>query len=281
MDRPRRNHSRPTPPSRRGNLPHLHRLPRSRPRHPRNGHSRRSRHRRSRSHGCSTRRPAFLCKIGRRIARGIPTNLRRHRQDSPHRGRSLLGARTHESPFRRTHGAVFRPEQNQTGLSRRSPASPPRKESHGRSHRPLRRGIHASRRPGHDPMQCRSASHRRNRHGPRRNSRRVRTGEKNPRASSRNAPLSPRRAPHRLGAAPRRHSPDAHHRQHGGSFPKVRKSGRRRHRSRPHRRQRRHRQQNRHLSNRRPRQRKQRPLLHRRAGIHLRSFHSQRRPHPH
>jgi len=40
MDRPRRNHARPTSPTRRRNLPHLHRLPRSRPRDPRNGNPR-------------------------------------------------------------------------------------------------------------------------------------------------------------------------------------------------------------------------------------------------
>ena len=159
---------------------HLHRLSRSRQSHPRDGDSRRAGDRRCGRHGRGAGCSAFFRRNpSKRSARNSTEICDVARENAPDGGRSFLGARAHEAPLRRTHRAIFRPREDQAGDGRRSAAGSSRKERHRRSHRPLRRGIHAARRPGHDPVQRRRARHRRHRHRARRHSRRRSSRDKN------------------------------------------------------------------------------------------------------
>ena len=131
-------------------------------------------------------------------------------------------------------------------------ASSIRKAANRRAHRPLRRGIHAARRPGDDAMQRRRAGDRRNRHGARRDSRGRRAGQKTGRPRAGNAAVSCRARGSPRGNCIRTAFPltlitdnmVGHFLKTGGD--RLRGGGRR-----PHRRQRRHRQQDRDLSDRR------------------------------
>ena len=94
-----------------------------------------------------------------------------------------------------------------------------------------------------------------------------RAGQADRRLRRRDAAVPAGRAAHRVGAGPRRHRHDRHHRQHGRAADARRRDRLRRRRRRPHRRQRRHGEQDRHLHGRgaRARARRSRSTSRRRS----------------
>ena len=92
--------------------------------------------------------------------------------------------------FRRTFGANFRPVKIKSRSRRGSQSRSFGKTRHRRSHRPLRRRIHAARRPRDDAMQCRRAGHRRYWHGARRHSSCRRARQKTSRPGAGNSSVS-------------------------------------------------------------------------------------------
>ena len=93
----------------------------------------------------------------------------------------------------------------------------------------------------------------------------------------RDAPVSPGRALDGVGARPRGHRHDGHHREHGGPAHACRRNRPRGGRRRSHRRQRRHGQQDRHLHRRRAGARAQGSVLRRGAALDRRSRDAGRR----
>ena len=210
---------------------------RSRRRHQRHGHSRRAGHRRRRRDGRRARRAALEAQIRRRTAPEFDEICDRPRENAPHRRRSLLGDRPHESEASPPRRANFRPRKIRAAMIAEAQASSSREESHRRSDRPLRRRTHAAR-TASVMTQCNAGALATGGIGTALGVIRVavEAGQKTSRPRSRNAPVSARRAPHRLGTAPGRHPAHAHHRQHGRPLPEDRQGRRGRHRRRPHRR---------------------------------------------
>ena len=272
MDPPRRRLHRSDEAAHRRSLRNLHHAPAGRRRHPQHGSPRSARHRRRRRHGHRSRREKFQSRKRRRSQKRFRPDLRNHPPDAPHRRESVLGDPPHDGEIR-AHPRSPHPA-NQAGSHRRIPAHARRRHRRQPGHGTPRRNPDAVERRRADPLQCRSAGHRRLRHRARRNPRGRRSRQEDSRLRRRDASLSARLAPHRLGADERRHPHHRHLRQHGRSHDEAGQNRSHRRRRRPHRRQRRRGQQNRHLHGSGPGERARHPVLRGRADFDRRPGHA-------
>ena len=181
MDRQRRTLHRSDEAAHRRNLRHLQDLRGGRGRDPQHGRARRARDRRGRGHGHRSGREELESRERRRTEAGLRPDLRSHRRDASHRGKSVLGHPPHARQVRIAASASTAADQ--TGADRRSPAHARRRHRRQPGDGTLRRTSDARERRRAHPLQRRSAGHLRLRHRARRHSRRRRAGKENPRLS--------------------------------------------------------------------------------------------------